>query len=56
MSKVYDVITDRVIEKLEAGTVPWETPWNGQVGMPNALEIGPRGPFGPLLKLRQLIS
>ncbi len=38
MSKVYDVITDRVIEKLEAGTIPWEKPWNGKAGMPKNLK------------------
>ena len=40
MSKVYDVITDRVIEKLEAGTVPWEKPWGGKAGMPQNLKSG----------------
>ena len=40
MSKVYDVITDRVIEKLEAGTIPWEKAWHGQVGMPKNLKSG----------------
>jgi antirestriction protein ArdC len=24
---VYRMITDRIIEKLEAGTVPWHKPW-----------------------------
>ena len=27
--KVADVITNRIIEKLEAGTVPWQKPWSG---------------------------
>ena len=27
MSKVYQVITDRVIQLLEKGTVPWHQPW-----------------------------
>jgi len=27
MSKVYDVITERILEKLEAGVVPWHKPW-----------------------------
>ncbi len=40
MSKVYDVITDRVIEKLEAGTIPWEKPWGGKAGMPQNLKSG----------------
>lgn len=36
-TKAYDVITDRVIEKLEAGTVPWTKPWHGSAGMPKNL-------------------
>ena len=40
MSKAYEVITDRVIEKLEAGTVPWCKPWHGAVGMPKNLVSG----------------
>lgn len=28
-NKVYDVITDRIINMLEAGTIPWHKPWNG---------------------------
>ena len=31
---VYDVITDSNLAQLEAGTVPWRKPWNGQAGMP----------------------
>ena len=27
--KVADVITDRIIKKLEEGTVPWQRPWSG---------------------------
>ena len=27
MSKVYEIITDRVIQLLEKGTVPWRQPW-----------------------------
>lgn len=26
-NKVYDIITQNIIEKLEAGTVPWRKPW-----------------------------
>jgi len=37
MSKAYDVITDRVISKLETGTVPWCKPWHGKAGMPKNL-------------------
>jgi len=28
MNKVYEIITDRIIEKLEQGTVPWHMPWS----------------------------
>jgi antirestriction protein ArdC len=28
-NKVYDIITEKVIEKLEEGTVPWHRPWIG---------------------------
>ncbi len=24
---VYEIITERILEKLEAGTVPWRKPW-----------------------------
>ena len=40
MSKVHDLITDRVLEKLEAGTVPWEKPWGGKASMPQNLKSG----------------
>ena len=40
MSKAYDVITDRVITKLEVGTVPWCKPWHGSQGMPKSLVSG----------------
>lgn len=29
MSKAYQVITDRIIELLEAGVTPWHKPWSG---------------------------
>ena len=28
MNQVYDIITDRIIQKLEAGEIPWTKPWN----------------------------
>ena len=32
---VYQIITDRLIAILEAGTVPWRKPWNyGNVTLP----------------------
>ena len=30
----YDVITARIVEKLEQGTVPWRKPWNVETGAP----------------------
>jgi antirestriction protein ArdC len=33
---VYQIITDRIIEKLEAGTVPWHKPWRS-IGAPRNL-------------------
>ena len=40
MSTPYDVITDRILAQLEAGTVPWRKPWNGKAGMPKNLKSG----------------
>ena len=33
---IYERVTERMIEKLEAGTVPWRKPWKsgGADGMP----------------------
>ena len=28
MNKVYEIITDQIIEKLEQGTIPWHMPWS----------------------------
>lgn len=28
MNKVYKMITDQIIEKLESGKIPWDKPWN----------------------------
>lgn len=32
--KVYEIITDRIMRKLEEGTVPWHRPWNASAGLP----------------------
>tara|TARA_R110002111_G_scaffold177181_2_gene243220 strand:- start:3706 stop:4560 length:855 start_codon:yes stop_codon:yes gene_type:complete len=37
MSKVYQVITDRMIQLLETGTVPWQRPWKGYINAPRNL-------------------
>src|SRR5262245_12504513 len=34
---VYDTITQRIMEQLEHGTVPWQRPWNHTAGMPRNL-------------------
>lgn len=31
--KIYDMITNQIIEKLDEGTIPWRKPWNGGVAM-----------------------
>ncbi len=28
MNKVYEIITDQIIEKLQEGTIPWHMPWS----------------------------
>ncbi len=40
MKNVYDIITDRVIELLEQGVVPWHKPWGGPERMPRSLSSG----------------
>jgi len=40
MPTVYEVITARIVEKLEAGTVPWHKPWNVETGAPRNLTSG----------------
>ena len=30
--KVYEIITNRIIEKLEAGIIPWHKPWQSVEG------------------------
>ena len=37
MATVYDLITDRIVEKLQQGTVPWQKPWNSTAGLPRNL-------------------
>jgi len=29
MTDAYQAITDRIIAKLEEGTIPWKKPWRG---------------------------
>jgi antirestriction protein ArdC len=38
---VYEIITERILGKLEEGTVPWRKPWQGgEAGMPRNLVTG----------------
>jgi antirestriction protein ArdC len=37
---VYQLITDRIIALLDAGTVPWQKPWNAATGLPRNLITG----------------
>ena len=43
---VYQIITDRMIEQLEAGTVPWRKPWGLGAGRDWPRKPGPSGPGG----------
>jgi antirestriction protein ArdC len=42
MPNVYEIITDRILKQLEAGTAPWHKPWStpGQGGLPRNLVSG----------------
>jgi antirestriction protein ArdC len=42
MPNVYEIITDRILQQLEAGTAPWHKPWctPGQDGLPRNLLSG----------------
>src|SRR5262245_9168960 len=37
MATVYDLITARILEKLQHDNVPWQKPWNVQAGIPRNL-------------------
>jgi antirestriction protein ArdC len=38
---VYEIITERILQKLEEGTVPWRKPWQGgEAGVPRNLVTG----------------
>jgi len=64
--KAYEVVIDRILDMLEAGTVPWQRPWNPAVGLPrnvrgtpyrgiNLLVLGCQGYESPLwLTFRQV--
>lgn len=35
--KTSEIITQKIIEKLESGTIPWQKPWNLKTGRPRNL-------------------
>jgi len=37
MNKVYELITNKIIESLEKGVIPWQKPWKGQENEPKNL-------------------
>lgn len=38
---VYEIVTDKIVKQLEAGTIPWRKPWTGGAqGMPKNLVSG----------------
>src|SRR5260370_37828299 len=39
-SDVYQIVTDRIVELLEAGVVPWRKPWASDDRLPMNLESG----------------
>lgn len=40
MASVYEIITQRIVELLEKGTVPWHKPWKGASQIPKNLVSG----------------
>lgn len=38
--RVYEIVTERICELLENGTVPWHQPWNPELGLPRSLSTG----------------
>lgn len=41
LSKAYEVVTNKIIEMLKVGTVPWRKPWKGgEAALPRALVSG----------------
>jgi len=58
MNKVYNVITERIIQQLEQGTVPWRKPWCGAAFAPrNVVSKRPyRGINAFLLSCSELAS
>jgi len=38
--EIADIVTDRIIEAMEAGIVPWRKPWSGNLTSPTSLSSG----------------
>lgn len=36
-ASVYQIVTDKIIAKLEAGTAPWRKPWNAKTSWPRSI-------------------
>lgn len=39
MSKTYNVVTQKIIKQLEAGTIPWRQPWSNKAGISDQQNI-----------------
>ena len=37
---VYELVTTKILDALEAGTVPWRTPWTAAGSVPRSLATG----------------
>ena len=40
MSTVFEIVTERIIAKLEQGIIPWRRPWHAESGLPRNLVSG----------------
>lgn len=49
MTNVYQMVTDRIIEQMEKGIIPWQKPWVGGVG--EAISYTSRKPYSILNQL-----
>ena len=38
--RLYQAITDRMMQALEQGTVPWQKPWGSMSGWPHSMDSG----------------
>jgi hypothetical protein len=40
MVSVYEIVTERIIQKLDQGVTPWRRPWHVESGLPRNLVSG----------------